>query len=132
MTADNPEVPRTLPMVLIDSFFALGLFSALMFRILIVFTQWQVQWFRPVWYAGVMGYVLFFGFRYYISRKRRRVIADFCLGDKLEKDLPLSADDRGALLYLVNSIRKSRENMNYLFIFVLSCLAVFLDLWMHW
>jgi hypothetical protein len=118
-------------MAVVDGFFVLGLFSAFMFRILIVFTSWQPQWFRPVWYAGVLGYVLFFGFRFYISRKRRKVITTFGLAEKLEGREPLGEEDRKALLYLVHSIRKSRENINYLFIFVLSCLAIVLDLWMH-
>ncbi|TWI77313.1 hypothetical protein LZ24_00117 [Desulfobotulus alkaliphilus] len=130
--AGRLKVPHTFPSLVIDSFFVLGLFSALMFRILILFTQWQVHWFRPVWYAGVVGYVFFFAFRYYISRKRRKVIADYRLAEKLKDETALSREDRDALLYIVDSIRKSRENINYLFIFGLSCLAILLDLWMHW
>lgn len=131
MVQASSGVPGILPQTVVDGFFVLGLFSALMFRILIVFTSWQPQWFRPVWYAGVLGYVFFFGFRYYISRKRRKVISDFRLLEKLEGGASLEEGEREALLYLVRSIRKSREILNYLFIFALSCLAILLDLWMH-
>ena len=41
---------------------------------------------------------------------------------------PLSEADRLALSYLLSSLRKSRENLNYLFIFVTSLIAIVADL----
>jgi hypothetical protein len=42
----------------------------------------------------------------------------------------LTDDERAATLYLINSVRKSQEDWNYLAIFVLSILAIALDLWL--
>lgn len=122
------QVPKTLPRSLIDFFFVLGLFSALMFRILIVFQHWHPEWFRPVWYAGILGYTVFFGFRFYIARKRKLAISSFDLITKVRSAAALTDPERDAVVYLLSSIEKSRENLNYLFIFALSGLAVFLDL----
>lgn len=54
--------------------------------IIIIFNYFWQPMGRVVWYCGVMGYILFFGFRFYISRKRRRVIIENDLINKLEED----------------------------------------------
>jgi len=38
-----------------------------------------------------------------------------------------NANDRDAALYLLNSVRKSQEDWNYLAIFVLSLVAIAMD-----
>lgn len=120
--------PHTLPPAVINLFFVIGLMSALSFRALMVIKEMQPQFFRPVWYLGLVGYIFFFGFRYSITRKRKKAISDFNLVSKLEKDLPLSPSDRTVMIYILSSLQKSRENLNYLFIFVTSAIAVLLDI----
>lgn len=120
--------PRTLPRFVIELFFIIGILSAIAFRIIIVFNNINPQWVRPVWYIGVIGYIFFFLYRYYISYKRKRTIKEYNLIEKLQTDDILSKEDRKMLEYLVSSIKKSRENINYLFIFVLSVIAVCIDL----
>ena len=122
--------PSTLPPLVINFFFALGLISALSFRALIVIKDLRPDLFRPVWYLGIIGYLAFFMFRYAISRKRRRAITDFNLLVKIKTGSKLSKQDREAITYLLSSIQKSRENLNYLFIFATSAIAILLDLWL--
>ena len=83
---------------------------------------------RPVWYFGVTGYTVFFLYRYRISQRRKRTIEQSGIVEKLRAGEALTAEDREATLYLVNSIRKSPEDWNYLAIFALSVVAVILDL----
>jgi hypothetical protein len=45
--------------------------SALTFRSLMAIKDLQPHLFRPVVY-GIIGYILFFGFRYSITEKRKR------------------------------------------------------------
>ncbi|MCD6389669.1 MAG: hypothetical protein J7L69_09670 [Desulfobulbaceae bacterium] len=71
---------------------------------------------------------LFFSFRYSITRKRRKAIRDFDLIAKVKPGGELSAADRQVVAYLLSSLEKSRENLNYLFIFVTSGLAILFDL----
>ncbi|MBU0674452.1 MAG: hypothetical protein KJ950_07410 [Proteobacteria bacterium] len=121
-------LPRTLPSSVINFFFILGLISAFSFRVLIVLTHTHQEWFRPVWYLGTLGYVGFFLYRYTITQKRRRAIDAYNLIGKLSEDGSLNDEDREVLVYLLSSIKKSRENWNYLFIFILSFIAIFIDL----
>ena len=122
------EVPKTLPGYVINIFFILGLLSAVTFRILIVFQHVKQEYFRPVWYCGIIGYTFFFLYRYIISEKRKKAIEDYGLIPKVRKGDELSDEDRAVVIYCLSSIRNSRENYNYLFIFALSAVAVFLDL----
>ena len=124
----NNHTPQTLPASVINLFFVIGLLSALAFRVLIVFVHLKPDYFRPVWYTGIIGYIFFFLYRYWISQKRRKAIEQYDLIDKLKHGQELSDGDRSVVIYLLDSIRKSRENLNYLFIFGLSLIAVLLDI----
>ena len=65
---------------------------------------------RPVWYFGVIGYMVFFIYRYCISQRRKRTIARSDLIEKIRTGAPLTPADREANLYLLNSIQKSQED----------------------
>lgn len=120
-------IPHTLPSSFINLFFLVGVVAAFAFRILIVLPHIRPDLFRPAWYLGTIGYVLFFLYRYAISQKRKHTIENYELIPKLKQQTQLSDNERQAVVYLLSSIRKSRENLNYLFIFLLSVLAIALD-----
>lgn len=120
--------PKIVPKPVIVGFFLLGLLSSVAFRAIILFQKFNPTWVRPVWYFGVIGYMLFFMYRYVISQRRKRTIAQSDIISKIRDGTPLNPDDRDAALYLLNSVRKSQEDWNYLAIFVLSIAAIALDL----
>lgn len=121
-------VPRILPKPIIITFFLLGVLSSVAFRAIILFQKFSPQWVRPVWYFGVIGYMVFFMYRYGISLRRKRIIAQTDIVEKLKEGVALSVKDKEAALYLLKSIQKSREDWNYLAIFILSIVAIALDL----
>jgi hypothetical protein len=106
----------------------LGLLSAVAFRIIILFQRLEPSWVRPMWYAGVVGYLVFFLYRYGISRKRKKAITDYKLIEKLRDNACLSDEDREVVTYLLSSIQKSMEDLNYYIIFILSVLAIAADI----
>jgi hypothetical protein len=120
-------IPKIVPKPVIIGFFLLGLLSSVAFRAIILLQKYSPGWVRPVWYFGVLGYMLFFIYRYYISHRRKRAIAHTNVIEKIRAGGTLSSDDRDAALYLLNSVRKSQEDWNYLAIFVLSVIAIALD-----
>ncbi len=120
--------PHTVPKYVIYGFFVLGLISAIAFRIIIIFQHINPAWVRPLWYAGVLGYLLFFLYRYSISKKRKRAVTDFELIEKVKANACLSEEDREVIIYLLSSIKKSLEDMNYYIIFILSILAIIVDI----
>ena len=120
--------PHTVPRSVIYGFFILGLLSAIAFRIIIVFQHIEPSWVRPVWYAGTLGYLIFFLYRFSISKKRKNAISDYDLINKLKTDNCLSDKDREVVRYLLASIQKSMEDLNYFIIFILSILAIAADI----
>src|SRR5437899_9908968 len=106
--------PKIVPKTVIITFFLIGLLSSLAFRAIILFQKFNPGWVRPVWYFGVIGYMLFFMYRYRISSRRKRTIKQTAIIEKLGAGATLSAEDREAALYLLSSIRKSPEDWNYL------------------
>jgi hypothetical protein len=124
----SKKLPHTFPHYVIYGFFFIGLVSALAFRSIIVIERLEPEWVRPVWYLGVLGYIGFFLYRYWITKKRKRAVKDFKLIEKIQGDTCLSPDEREVVVYLLSSIRKSREDINYLVIFILSVVAVLTDI----
>ena len=122
------KTPHVLPKYIIYGFFTVGLVSAIAFRGIIVFQHLEPSWIRPVWYIGTIGYFLFFLYRYSITRKRKRAIAEFQLIEKVNANACLSDQDRELVLYLLSSIKSSREDLNYAIIFLLSVVAIIADL----
>ncbi|GAB4406223.1 MAG: hypothetical protein OHK0032_01140 [Thermodesulfovibrionales bacterium] len=125
----NSKKPHTLPPSVIYCFFALGIVSAIAFRAIIVFQRLEPSWVRPVWYVGVIGYMVFFLYRYYISEKRKKAVENFQLIEKVKANACLNDEDREVVVYLLSSIRKSPENVNYFIIFLLSILAIIADIY---
>jgi len=109
-------------------FFFLGVLSAIAFRIIIVFQRIEPSWVRPVWYIGVLGYIGFFMYRYAIARKRKNAIRDFELIEKVRQNACLAEEEREVVAYLLSSLKKSHEDINYLIIFVLSLIAIAVDI----
>jgi hypothetical protein len=122
------SAPKIVPQSVIVGFFVLGLLSSVAFRAILLFQQFRPEWVRPVWYVGVVGYMLFFMYRYRISQRRKHTIVQSAIIEKIRTGATLTTDDRDAALYLLNSVHKSPEDWNYLAIFILSLLAIVLDL----
>lgn len=126
------QKPHTLPVPIINLFFAVGVLSAVAFRALLIIQHLMPTLFRPVWYGGIFGYIIFFAYRFAITRKRRQAIERFRLIEKIQANACLGDEDREVVVYLLSSLVKSRENLNYLIIFLLSILAVGIDLFLVW
>lgn len=106
----------------------LGLFTAIAVRSIIIFDHIEPSWVRPVWYVAILGNFVFFYYRYQITAKRKRAVRNQLLIEKISSGEALTEDDREVLCYLLNSISKSPENINYLIISVFSLVAIATDL----
>lgn len=125
MTDKQPEISTR---TMIYGAFALGLATAIAVRSLIILDHIQPDWVRPVWYFAVLGNFVFFLYRYKITVRRKRAVRKHQLIEKLSSQQPLSPDDIKVLTYLLTSIKRSPENLNYLIISVFSVLAIAIDL----
>lgn len=120
--------PKTVSPFVIYLFLVIGLLSAVAFRLLTIINTFNPALLRPVWYFGVIGYIFFFAYRYHISEKRKNAIRANRLLEKIQSPGELTSEDRALIAYVLSSIIKSKENLNYLFIFILSLVAVGVDI----
>lgn len=120
--------PKTLPHTIINFFFILGIFSALCFRSLLFFNKTAPELVRPVWYVSVIGYIFFFAYRWMITERRRKYVRKSHILNKIKAGKELSTQDKKIITYLLSSISKSKENLNYLAIFILSIIAIIIDI----
>jgi hypothetical protein len=125
---EKKKLPHTVPGYVSYGFFFLGMLSAIAFRAIVVFQRIEPSWVRPAWYAGVLGYIGFFMYRYAIARKRKHAIRDFGLIEKIKANACLEEEEREVVTYLLSSLKKSQEDINYLIIFLLSLLAILVDI----
>lgn len=125
------QKPTILNPFIIYGFLALGIISAIAFRTITILQNFNPAWVRPVWYVGVVGYMLFFLYRYYISQRRKKAVERYDLVEKIKANACLTEGDREVVIYLLSSIQKSPENINYLIIFLLSIAAIIVDLYYY-
>ena|GEM_PF-277199 len=120
--------PRMVHPFIIYGALSLGVATAVAFRAILIFNYLQPGWVRPVWYFAVVGNFVFFFYRFRIAEKRKRSIEAYSLMERIGSGSELSSTERDVLIYLLRSIHRSPENINYLIIFVFSILAIALDL----
>lgn len=108
--------------------FIIGLLASSAFRIIIVIEHLYPSWVRPVWYFAVLGNFAFFFHRFRITVKRKKAVDDFQLIEKVKSGACLSKEESEVLVYLLSSIKRSPENINYLIIFLLSLMAIGADI----
>jgi hypothetical protein len=120
--------PHIMPWYVIHGMLALGLVSAFAFRVIIVLERVEPAWVRPAWYLGAGGYVFFFFYRYRITRKRKNTIRKYKLIEKIRDEECLTGEDRDVVMYLLSSIKSSKEDINYMVIFALSVVAITADI----
>lgn len=121
-------IPKLAPRYVMYGALFTGLAASLSFRSLVLLEHIEPAWVRPVWYFAVIGNFFFFYYRFHISEKRKHAITQKRLLEKIEKNEPLTDDDRAVLSYLLNSVKKSPENINYIIISVFSLMAIAGDL----
>ena len=127
MKKDPESAPRIASTYKIYFFLILGLSTAIAFRALLIIDHLQPDWVRPLWYFAVLGNFLFFCYRYKITRKRKNTIQRFELIDKIVQETHLEPADRKALIYILQSIKQSPENINYLIISIFSLVAIVIE-----
>jgi len=121
------SIPKTVSPFLIYLLMVIGLLSAVAFRLVTIINTFAPSLLRPVWYFGVIGYILFFAYRFHITEKRKNAIHANRLLEKIQGSGEITKEDREIIAYVLSSIIKSKENLNYLFIFVLSIAAIAVD-----
>ncbi len=105
-------------------FFWAGIIATIAYRIIIVLNFYSPLWVKVSWYIGTVGFILYFGHRYNIARKRAKLVEDYGLIEAVQKADGIDAKKKEALHYLVKTSLTSKSRWNSAIIFMLSVLAL--------
>lgn len=105
-------------------FFLAGIIATIAYRIIIVLTLYDAFLVKISWYVGTIGFILYFGHRFDIARKRAALIRKYDLV-KIVDNSDVEHDEKQALHYLIQTTLTSKSRWNSAFIFVLTLLALF-------
>lgn len=118
---------KLLPRWTIYLFLWIGLMAGIAVRSLMLLNRVNPVAAILVWRFAMFSYTVFFGYRYIITRRRRRIIVNHSLLARIGEAEELAPTTREATLYILRSITRSKELFNYAFICVLSIVALILD-----
>ncbi|MDF7823310.1 hypothetical protein P4B35_04745 [Pontiellaceae bacterium B12227] len=116
-----------LPKWLINLFLWIGLTAGIAVRSLMLLNRANPTAAVWVWRFAMASYFIFFAYRYFIGRRRRRVVTNHDLIEKITQAEGLDETTREGTIYILRSIVRSKELFNYSFICLLSLLALILD-----
>lgn len=105
-------------------FFWSGILATIFYRAIIFFNGHSQLWVNILWYAGTIGFIIYFAHRYQVAKSRARLIAERDLRKKIESLHDLSQDDKSAVEYIFRSLEVSKEKWNYIVIFASSGFAL--------
>ena len=112
-------------------FFWAGIIATIAYRIIIVLNFYSPLWVRIAWYIGTIGFILYFGHRFNITRKKVKLIQDYKLVETIDNS-DIDPQKKIALHYLAKTTVTSKSRWNAAIIFFLSIVAllagIFLDI----
>ncbi len=106
------------------TFFLIGIFATIAYRIIIVLNFYSPLWVKIAWYTGTIGFVLYFGYLYTLQSRRSTLAIENNLLEAVKKTKDIKGKQKHALEYIIKSNATSKAKYNSAVIFVLSVLAL--------
>lgn len=104
--------------------FWVGIIATFAYRIIVILNYYSKLWVEIAWYIGTLGFIWYFAHRYRVEKKREDLISEQKLAEKIEKNKELTDENRKSLVYILNGLKTSKAQWNYVVIFVFSVLAL--------
>jgi hypothetical protein len=111
-------------------FFLIGLVATFAIRVVTVLMHLEPIYGKIAWYVGVIGFFLFFVYKFKVGHARARRIEESGLSEKISKNEPLDCNDYALINSILCGLGSKKERINYFFIFFLSAVAIVLAIYM--
>ena len=106
------------------AFFLVGIIATVALRVIVVVEEIDPAYGRVAWYVGVIGFILFFVYKFRLLRESAAIIKKSGLRRKIAQEKELGRRDYVLLGELVCAQDNWKERMNFFIIFLLSGLAL--------
>ncbi|MEA3453109.1 MAG: hypothetical protein U9Q96_02115 [Patescibacteria group bacterium] len=109
-------------------FFWSGIIATLSYRIIIILNFYSPLWVKIAWYIGTIGFIIYFGHRFDIQRKRAKLVEELKLVEAVKEAKDINKKRTEALCYLLKTSLTSRSRWNSAFIFFMSVIALIIGI----
>lgn len=113
-------------------FFIVGLVAVIAVRAVTILEHVRPSYGKIAWYIGILGFVIYFAYKYKTDHSRSLVIKNSKLVDKVLHGDRIEKEDREMIGSVLCALSSSKDRINYLIIFVSSAvvliIAFYLDL----
>lgn len=106
-----------------------GLIATIAVRVVNIAMDFSPFWAKVAWYIGIMGFLIYFLYKYRQHKAARRFLIKSDIIQKLKKDSVLSAEESEFLSSVLCSLRSHKDSVNYFFIFSTSALALLIGIY---
>lgn len=111
-------------------FFWVGIIATVAYRIIILLNSYDPLWVKISWYIGTIGFILYFGHRFRVAKRRANLVKDYKLVEAINKTYDIDPQKKIALHYLVKTSLTSKSRWNSAMIFILSLAALILGIYL--
>lgn len=111
-------------------FFIIGLIATVAIRAVNLLVYVNPIYGKVAWYIGIGGFLAFFVYKFKVNQTRSKLISQKNLMDKINHQKELTEEDYNLLGGILCALSSKKERINYLFIFVLSAVALILAVYM--
>ena len=105
-------------------FFIIGIIATVAIRIVAFLAHVSSSYAKAAWYVGVIGFFLFFIYKFRVSRRTTVIIEKMGLVEKIRNREQLADRDYDHIAAILCGLSSKKELVNYFFIFGLSALAL--------
>lgn len=110
-------------------FFLIGLIATFAVRAVTILGDINPIYGKVSWYIGVVGFFLFFLYKYKIENSRASLIVERGIKEKINSGSNLSAEDYNLLSSILCALTSKKDRINYFFIFVSSLVAILIAIY---
>ena len=116
-------------------FFIIGLLATVSVRMVTLFMDSNILYSKILWYIGVVGFFIFFLYKFQVETNRAKLIKEKDLMNKIRENKGLREEEYGFISNILCGLSSNKDRINYIFIFGSSVLAllfaVYIDFFKH-
>ena len=105
-------------------FFIIGLIATIAVRAVTVLTHIDSVYGQIAWYVGVLGFFIFFVYKFKVEHARSQLIKNSRLMHKISQEGNIEKGDRELIGSLLCALSSNKDRINYFVIFASSAIAL--------
>ena len=112
------------------AFFVVGLIAIIAVRVVTILEHVKPVYGKAAWYIGILGFVIYFAYKFKVDNSRARLIKERGLMSKISRGDAIEKEDRIVISSILCALSSGMDRINYLVIFISSALVLMLTVYL--